>query len=70
MLGSAVGDAEMVNMNSTESGAFKRTKFRDIDPTVEYNFRVCTLINGKTISRKLLTLKPKIQAKENELDME
>ena len=41
-----------------------QTKFKDIDPTVEYTFRVCTLVNGKTISRKLFTLKPKQKAEE------
>ena len=37
-----------------------------IDPTVEYTFRVCTLINGKTIARKLFTLKPKKKTDEGE----
>jgi hypothetical protein len=36
----------------------KRTKFKGIDPTVEYTFSVCMLINGKTISRKIETLQP------------
>ena len=37
-----------------------------IDPTVEYTFRVCTLINGKTIARKLFTLKPKKKTEDEE----
>ena len=54
------GDTELATINP-ENGTnnLKRTKFKDIDPEIEYTFRVCTLINGKTISRKLFTLKPK-----------
>ncbi len=50
-------DTEMATMNETFTNFSRRTKFKGIDPSVEYTFRVCTLINGKTISRKLHTMK-------------
>ena len=50
------GDTEMATLSSTDFTS-RRTKFRNIDPKVEYTFRVCTLINGKTISKKLINLK-------------
>ena len=53
----AAGDMEMAEMESTDTHR-NRTKFKGINPDVEYTFRVCTLINGKAISRKIGTLKP------------
>ena len=35
-----------------------KTKFKGIDSQIEYTFVVSTLINGKTISKKVHTLKP------------
>ena len=49
------GDTEMVQLEDSQSN---KTKFKDIDTQLEYTFRVCTLINGKKLSRKLETLKP------------
>lgn len=61
-LGSS-GDVEMVDLEPKKKR--KMTRFKGIDPTVEYSFRVCTLINGKTISRKIWNLKPdETQAKD------
>jgi hypothetical protein len=58
----ADGDAEMIPMEPMNT---KRTKFKGIDPTVEYCFRVCTLINGKTISRKIETLQPEDETSQD-----
>ena len=33
----------------------------DLDPRLEYSIRVCTIVNGKTISRKTEKLKSKEQ---------
>ncbi len=35
-----------------------KTKFNGIDPSVMYTIRVCTVINGKTISRKKISIEP------------
>ena len=35
-----------------------KTKFKEIDSQIEYTFIVSTLINGKTISKKVQILKP------------
>ena len=43
----------------------KRAEFKDANPEVEYTFCVSSQINGKTISRKRFTLKPKQDAKES-----
>ncbi len=58
----AEGDAEMIPMEERKD--IMVSKFRGIDPKVEYTFRVCTMINGKTISRKMVTLKPDTEPKE------
>ena len=47
-----------------EGSRLKQTIFEDIDPMVEYTFRVSTLVNGKTISKKLFNLKPEKNANE------
>ena len=44
----------MVEMESQRN----KTKFKGIDSQIEYTFVVSTLINGKTISKKVHTLKP------------
>ena len=59
------GDVEMTEMESTQRHRNK-TKFKGICPDVEYTFRVCTLINGKAISRRLETLKPVSAQSQNE----
>ena len=56
-LDNQVGDTEMMTFSTNSTNA-RKTRFKNIDPTVEYTFRVCTLINGKSITRRLLTLKP------------
>ena len=38
-----------------------KTKFKGIDPHIEYKFRVYTLINGKAISRKTEILAPEVK---------
>ena len=43
----------------------KRAEFKDANPEVEYTFCVSSQINGKTISRKRFTLKPKQDAKDS-----
>lgn len=66
VLTSRIGDTEMARINpDNTASAARRTKFKGIDPGVEYTFRVSTLINGKTISRKLITLKPSNTDAEN-----
>ena len=52
------GDVEMVEIESQRN----KTKFKGIDPQIEYTFIVSTLINGKTISKKVQTLKPTEEA--------
>ena len=51
----------MVQLEDSQSN---KTKFKDIDTQTEYTFRVCTLINGKKLSKKLETLKPQETAEE------
>ena len=38
---------------------FKRmeAKFKDLQSDVEYTITICTFINGKSISKRLITLK-------------
>ena len=38
-----------------------RVSLYDLEPTKEYSIRVCTIVNGKTISRKTEKIKPKTQ---------
>jgi len=52
------GDVEMVEIESQRN----KTKFKGIDPQIEYTFIVSTLINGKSISKKVQTLKPTEEA--------
>ena len=47
----------MVEMESQRN----KTKFKGIDPHIEYKFRVYTLINGKAISRKTEILAPEVK---------
>ena len=42
-----------------ETSKSKRINFKDVDPNVEYTFSVSTLVNGKPVAMKCVTLKPK-----------
>ena len=42
-----------------ETSKSKRINFKDVDPNVEYTFSVSTLVNGKPVAMKCITLKPK-----------
>ena len=48
------GDVEMLEFESQRN----KTRFKGIDSKIEYTFIVSTLINGKTISKKVQILKP------------
>ena len=56
------GDTEMVTME--EDSQRNRTKFKDIDTKIDYTLRVCTLINGTKLSRKLGTLKAQTEEEQ------
>ena len=47
-----------------EDSQRNRTKFKDIDTKVDYTIRVCTLVSGKKLSRKLGTLKAQTQEEQ------
>ena len=36
----------------------KRTEFLELDPKKEYTIRVCTVVNGRAIARKVHVVKP------------
>ena len=42
-----------------ETSKSKRINFKDVDPNMEYTFSVSTLVNGKPVAMKCVTLKPK-----------
>lgn len=50
------GDTEMQPLN--DQSTIKKAEFTNLDPAKEYKVRVCTLINGRPIARKLHTIKP------------
>ena len=48
--------------NKIEMTPFDTTmeaKFKDIQSDIEYKFSICTFINGKSISKRLITRKQK-----------
>ena len=61
-----LGDTELVNVNM-DSLCVRKTKFKNIETDVEYTFRVSTLIDGITISRKRQSLKPNPQNNETNM---
>lgn len=42
-----------------------KTEFHQLDPEKEYRVRVCTVINGKAIARKVQVIKKKAAAEKD-----
>ncbi len=40
----------------------KRVEFCDLDASTEYSIRVCTVINGRAIARRIEVIKPQTEA--------
>ena len=51
---------QSVSPEHTTKESRMKVPLYDLEPTKEYVIRVCTIVNGKTISRRSEKIKPKI----------